>query len=839
MSDEFTVWQNISSTPTTAPGKVGGQDGYVLLVVLLSIFIGGTLLLLAGVLIICRRCCETARLYSRASDDPEKTTTTYLDDSQPPPEITIRVDEADCLSTSSYRDAESERFLSTCATGRRVSFNEAALFDQSKKAQEKGRRYTLTEGDFHHLKNARLTHLHVPSPALKIVTIHECESSENNIAMATCTSPASRSTLSIFQSLMSSLPQTALSNHHTTSPSSALPGDTFNSTVEATASGEEAMFGAAGRRSSTGGGAAAGVSTPPLSQGSVLQFFTRLRRHASLEGASPYFKIKKWKLDSSQRASSLDTRGSPKRRQFQRQRAASESMEQEDWDPHHTDIIQYIARTDNVAFGPLPHPASPPPSLGRIEAVEVAGSSSEPHSSYRDIWSLRASLELHNSSEYNSSSSTDKDSVRSEVESVCSLGTTPGLALQEAGPDGEGVWFLGAPPGLTPPYPEPSANGACSPGAPTNLALEEPGPGTEGSRSPRAAPGFRGPDASDTWSPGAASGPVLQELGPNPDGEDGKPPPQPKQDSVESERGSDSEAGTRKLLQMDSGYASIEAPSRPPEDSRMFGAPVKDKTASEKRLSFTSAGRTGTICESFEVSSFVEETEEDGVMGREAPYGPTVANRDLQPRRDYSIDEKTDALFNEFLRHDPQFDDSPPRSKHRSRVHLRKQWQRTKQYSDPGVRLAPALERQRTPLRRGDSVNYPPAQNQLLHSTLPRLGSMADQGFAVGPLRLDPEEQIQVIEEEPSEQGSTPQEPGDDLQETVATVADPQEPRGPTVGHHLNPGFGPQTFGTELQDKLSASIEERLYRPLQRSRESPECAVVVAAAGTSPDHSPV
>ena len=47
-------------------------------------------------------------------------------------------------------------------------------------------------------------------------------------------------------------------------------------------------------------------------QGPVLQFFTKLRRHASLEGASPYFKIKKWKLDSSQRASSLDTRGRPR-----------------------------------------------------------------------------------------------------------------------------------------------------------------------------------------------------------------------------------------------------------------------------------------------------------------------------------------------------------------------------------------------------------------------------------------------------------------------------------------------------------------------------------------------
>lgn len=65
---------------------------------------------------------------------------------------------------------------------------------------------------------------------------------------------------------------------------------------------------------SVGGGATVGTGASPASssagsQGPVLQFFTKLRRHASLEGASPYFKIKKWKLDSSQRASSLDTRG--------------------------------------------------------------------------------------------------------------------------------------------------------------------------------------------------------------------------------------------------------------------------------------------------------------------------------------------------------------------------------------------------------------------------------------------------------------------------------------------------------------------------------------------------
>lgn len=38
------------------------------------------------------------------------------------------------------QDAETERFLSTGSTGRRVSFNEAALFEQSRKTHDKGRR---------------------------------------------------------------------------------------------------------------------------------------------------------------------------------------------------------------------------------------------------------------------------------------------------------------------------------------------------------------------------------------------------------------------------------------------------------------------------------------------------------------------------------------------------------------------------------------------------------------------------------------------------------------------------------------------------------------------------
>lgn len=49
----------------TVPSEVTSQDGYVLLLALLSIFIGGTLVLLFGVLIVCRRCCETDRQRSR------------------------------------------------------------------------------------------------------------------------------------------------------------------------------------------------------------------------------------------------------------------------------------------------------------------------------------------------------------------------------------------------------------------------------------------------------------------------------------------------------------------------------------------------------------------------------------------------------------------------------------------------------------------------------------------------------------------------------------------------------------------------------------------------------
>uniref|UniRef100_A0A8D0KRP3 CACN subunit beta associated regulatory protein n=1 Tax=Strix occidentalis caurina TaxID=311401 RepID=A0A8D0KRP3_STROC len=413
-------------------------------------------------------------------------------------------------------------------------------------------------------------------------------------------------------------------------------------------------------------------------QGTVLQFFTRLRRHASLDGASPYFRIKKWKLESTQRASSLDTRGSPKRRQFQRQRAASESMDQEDRDPHQTDIIQYIARTDDVAFHPagspfLPSPASPPPSLGRYFSIDRgdgrgghrgggAGSPGEAAvpaqpSACHDLWSLRASLELGASAER----SNDQDSVRSD--------------------GGDSV-----------------SSGGGGPPCPSSSLDEAEGP------------------EEKLW---------------------GRPKPE------------ESEPGTRKLLQMDSGYASIE------EGSTARGAAGGGPPHPHSPLAWS-------------------------------PYGQMFPGRDALPRRDYSIDEKTDALFNAFVRHDPQFDESPLRGKHRSRTHLRKQWQHAKQYSDPGVRY-PALERHRTPLRRGDSA-------------------------ADGVPPPDPE--IQVIVEEPGEP------PGDD----------------DCPGPGMCLGLG---SGSELMDKIAGSLEERLYGRLRKAGARAQPTVAVAASDAPPDHSPV
>uniref|UniRef100_A0A3P8SX15 CACN subunit beta associated regulatory protein b n=1 Tax=Amphiprion percula TaxID=161767 RepID=A0A3P8SX15_AMPPE len=856
MSNDLPVLTSLTENSTDVPVSAGQVENYVLLLVLLSVFAGGTLVLLSLLLLFCHRCCMGGRRYSRASDDPEKTNTTYAEDSQPTQEITIRLDESDALSASSCHDGESERFVSTASTGRRVSFNESALYEQEKTTQDKGRRYTLTEGDFHHLKKARLTHLHLP-PApcdLKILTIMECDSTESSTINISETS-APKLPLSIYQPTERRVPDwmgQSLSGglpgdpHHSIildqgprqQPPTMKPQHTRSQTMEAIGDRGEAESERGQRRE----------STPAPGQTSVLHFFSKLRRHASLEGAGPYFR--RWKFDTSHRAASLDAKGSPKRRPFQRQRAASETTDhiEDDSSPLRDEAIESFPHTpiqtsglQSLSAESLTLPTSAPTSsvfLSRLklEAMVEVGSSSTrreelclpsdrclaqrqeeatvngteeeketmfggamrskagdelqsaedddlfgiqqkaaiqerfedmlkkskdtktdsgttdvgkkkeaeiddgdevvlgaearrrtdsgssfsfmirqesleaPPSLYKDIWSLRASLEQYASSDQ---SSTDRESIRSDADSISSLGGA------------------GARSGLD----------SC---LSQDLDDEPEGEG-EG-------------EAMDGGTRGASG--VDSEMG--------------------SGAGGEVEGGNRKLLQMDSGYASIEAPSRAPDEMRLFGIPgaPRGKTASERRLFFTSSGRKGSVCESIEARQFQEELEEemadgmdrDGKLKEESQTGsqsltlqepyqlmkslhpqkspesqtqlmsplvkpisqPSSPHRPRLRRRDYSIDEKTDALFNEFLRHDPRFDqqDSPLRSRHRSRVHLRKQWQRHKQYSDPGSstggRYSPSLERQRfTPLRRGDSAGYP--LDTRYHSTLSRIASAADE----------------------------------------------------------------------------------------------------------------
>ncbi|XP_074545714.1 voltage-dependent calcium channel beta subunit-associated regulatory protein [Halichoeres trimaculatus] len=854
MSNDSPVLTSLTDNSTDVPVSAGQVENYVLLLVLLSVFAGGTLVLLSLLLLFCHRCCMGGRRYSRASDDLEKTNTTYAEDSQPTQEITIHLDESDALSASSCHDGESERFVSTGSTGRRVSFNESALYEQEKTTQDKGRRYTLTEGDFHHLKKARLTHLHLP-PApcdLKILTIMECDSTESstvNISEA----GAPKLPLTIYQPTDRRVP-----DWKGKSLSGGLPGDPHHSTIldqgprpaslvlKPQHTRSQTLEAVGDRGEAEGERTIRGELAQALGQSSVLHFFSKLRRHASLEGAGPYFR--RWKFDSSHRAASLDAKGSPKRRPFQRQRAASETTDQteEDSSPLDADAIESFPQTPSemsvlqaLSAESLSHPATAPTSsvflsrlhleameevggssrarkedpcspingcqtkkheeatangsggkketkldaVGKTKAAEVELESAEeddlfeeqrgaamqerfedllrktedtrkgsmtqdsrknpevegddgdevvlgaearrrtdsgssltfmvrqesseaPPSLYRDIWSLRASLEQYASSDQ---SSTDRESIRSDADSVSSLGGA------------------GARSGL---------DSCLSQDLDDEPEGEGEGEGLE--------VGTRGASGGDSEMGNGAVG--------------------------------EGEAGNRKLLQMDSGYASIEAPSRAPEEMRLFGMPgaPRGKTASERRLFFTSSGRKGSVCESIEARLFQEELEDEMThsTGTEKklkdrsqtlilqephqllkslhPQKPLESQSQLvspltkpvqQPcsphkprlrRRDYSIDEKTDALFNEFLRHDPRFDqqDSPLRTRHRSRVHLRKQWQRHKQYSDPGSsaggRYSPSLERQRfTPLRRGDSAGYP--LDTRYHSTLSRIASAADE----------------------------------------------------------------------------------------------------------------
>lgn len=83
------------------------------------------------------------------------------------------------------------------AGGWKITSQGLALDTPSPTDPDPSYRYTLTEGDFHHLKNSRLTHLHLPP--LKIVTIHECDSGEASSAATPHPAATPKDSLAIFQ----------------------------------------------------------------------------------------------------------------------------------------------------------------------------------------------------------------------------------------------------------------------------------------------------------------------------------------------------------------------------------------------------------------------------------------------------------------------------------------------------------------------------------------------------------------------------------------------------------------------------------------------------------------
>uniref|UniRef100_A0A3P9I748 CACN subunit beta associated regulatory protein b n=1 Tax=Oryzias latipes TaxID=8090 RepID=A0A3P9I748_ORYLA len=955
MSNDLPVLTSLTESSTDVPVSAGQVEDYVLLLVLLSVFAGGTLVLLSLLLLFCHRCCLGGRRYSRASDDPEKTNTTYAEDSQPTQEITIRLDESDALSASSCHDGESERFVFTGSTGRRVSFNESALYEQEKTTQDKGRRYTLTEGDFHHLKKARLTHLHLP-PAqcdLKILTIMECESTESSSTNIN-ESGASKLPLTIYQP-----GERRVCDWMGQSVSGGLPGDPHHSII----------LDQGGRKSSSAMKPqhTHSQTMEPLGdkreaegssgQTSVLHFFSKLRRHASLEGAGPYFR--RWKFDTSHRAASLDAKGSPKRKPFQRQRAASENTEhtEDDSSPLCDDAFESFPHPpiQTVGFQSLSAESLSPPAIAPTPSVFLKRLQLEAMVEVRDGTSPSRREELPMPSLL---SQMDKEvtanGTEPEKETVFGADVETGAA--EDGPrPAEGEDFFGAEQDVVLQERfEDLLGGNKDTEAGSNEAdvrklnggNAEDGDevllGAEGRRRTESFTSLEAPPSlyRDIWSlrasleqyassdqsstdresirsdadsvssfggAGARSGLdscLSQELDDEPEG-DGEAEGQDAASGVDSEvgngAGGDSEGGNRKLLQMDSGYASIEAPSRAPEDMRLFGTPgaPRGKTASERRLFFTNSGRKGSVCESVDARLFQEELEDqiaDIADGEEmlkqsslVPQEPYKVLNPLHPRkpsesqlmsplmksipqpssphrarlrhRDYSIDEKTDALFNEFLRHDPRFDqqDSPIRSRHRSRVHLRKQWQRHKQYSDPGSasggRYSPSLERQRfTPLRRGDSAGYP--LDTRYHSTLSRIASAADE--EASEVAASEEAAIERAEskERPSDGAeSTTKKPteGSDQKKTEdcrvspsaerppSTASSPMSLMDPRVDNRNNNSSQAILSESSLTDKLVASVEERLYGGLQgrqAERQGGSERVLTASHTASPGFSP-
>ncbi|KAJ8361944.1 hypothetical protein AAFF_G00410580 [Aldrovandia affinis] len=586
----------------------------------------------------------------------------------------------------------------------------------------------------------------------------------------------------------------------------ALPADTLN--LPTPGPPRSCTIEAMGRRACQGdppgtGGGSGGLwdagATTPAGQGGVRHLVTRLRRHGSLDGPSPYLQIKRWKCDSRQRASSLDTRGSPKRRQFQRQRAASESAQQpEGEEPQDMEPIPSISCAPAEACRP-PHAPTLPAQVLITSPTPLHRHGYHPsHISLPNVNEHKATM------------------LEAEVE------VEPSCPPEEE----EG---LGAEPG---------------PGA-------EPEPGPWAGPGPGAGPSFRQDSAEqhalyrDIWTLRAS----LEQYASSDQSSNND------RDSVRSDADSLPLPGHRRRGRGGAGEQEAAADG---QRLRLDRGPARE-TASEKRRFFTSTGRARSV----ETRLLPEEP------------GPLR-------RRDYSIDEKTDALFSEFLRHDPRLDQqgapARPARARSSRAHRRAQWQSAKQRSDPGLAPPPPGPA----LRRRDSAHFP--LDTRYHGNLPRIISAAEEEASEGGARE--ESSVGGAREESSVGGA--REDGAREESSVGGASEGGAREEPSVGGaREEPNVGgareesnvggaseggvgleledsegetsaPETVPLEasraeteedqssssssssstlLADKLSRGLEERIYSSLQRPRASADPPVRVSLI--SPDHSPV
>ncbi|XP_078574718.1 uncharacterized protein LOC144860988 [Branchiostoma floridae x Branchiostoma japonicum] len=568
------------------------------------------------------------------------------------------------------------------STQRRVSFQGVDLLDDDdsplRRDSNKRRRYT--EGDFHHLKKARLNKTLGLPAILKSASVDSPRPARETYPLLTITH----------------------ADEMADEPESPKETDTESPGPDSCRSDR--------RKSSE-------VSVPvevhrgsePSKEGSgeqsaVRQFFRKLQKHASLDAVLPsQQKIQQWKTCRPWKSFDCQVLSSHPR-PLLRQRAVSDPVER---DPGKTDIE--LGRKARNSSGRFQSTGSFQAVAGAEDITAVqspqAESTATSHSApdnkdlSRHIWHLRTTLELDTVSQHGAESP-NEDNLSSP---------------EQEGPVGTGTGG------------DASAATASAPQGPVRP------------RSPRRPLSRQASEERETEGGGGG----------------GEDPPSP---------------NTRLLMmQSDSGYVSIEkqpklvhqkegirftfddedveamaavripeVPKRSPSATsprvtvqdfshdrekqheqvqpELSPVPLSPKSAAERRKSFTSEGKTEPVLMEMETSA-------EGNSGHR-PASPSkqlvvkgkfrlasAKERYEYPRRDYSIDEKTDAIFNEFLRQDVMFEDTLS-VRSRRRHHRKRHSESLSEQANHSAQTGRSPERHRLPISGSNTLPHDKSKNK-------------------------------------------------------------------------------------------------------------------------------